>query len=440
MTLELLVVALLVLLNGFFALSEMSVIVSRKARLRQMASKSRRAREALKLAEQPERFLATVQVGTTLTGILTGMLGGAVLSPFFTRALIVAGVPVRWADNAGLALSVVLVTYATVIVGELLPKRAALLAPERIASAVAMPMQLLARAATPFVWVLARSLRLLLRLLGLNHNTASQVTEEEIRVLLAESHEQGLIDDDERKMMNRVMRLGDRSAENLMTPRTRIAWLDIEAPLAENLAVMQTTPYSRYPVYRGSDDDVVGILETKSLAITLTAGGHADSLFANLGEAVFVPESTPALALPELFREHNNHLALVVDEYGDLQGLVTRNDVFSAVLGQLAQDQAEEGAQAPIVQREDGSLLVDGSLSCDDLRELLNLSHLPGEDSHEYTTAAGMVVAHFGRIPATGESFVFGAWRIEVVDLDGARIDKLLVQRHVIAPLLDESV
>ena len=206
----------------------------------------------------------------------------------------------------------------------------------------------------------------------------------------------------------------------------------------QNLAVLKATPYSRYPVYRGSDDDVVGILETKSLAIALTAGGHTEGLFANLGEAVFVPESTPALTLPELFREHNNHMALVVDEYGDLQGLVTRNDVFSAVLGQLAQDPVEDGAAAPIVQREDGSLLVDGSLSSDDLRELMSLSHLPGENTHEYTTAAGMVVTHFGRIPAIGEYFDFGDWRIEVIDLDGARVDKLLIQRHRTAPVLDE--
>lgn len=438
MTLELIVVALLVLLNGFFALSEMSVIVSRKAKLRQMADKSRRAREALKLAEQPERFLATVQVGTTLTGILTGMLGGAVLSAPFTDTLILFGLPARWADNAGLALSVVLVTYATVIVGELLPKRAALLAPERIASSVAMPMQLAARVATPFVWILARSLRLLLRLFGLDHTSSSKVSEEEIRVLLSEGHEQGLIDDDERKMMNRVMRLGDRNAENLMTPRTRIAWLDIEAPLEENLAVLQSSPYSRYPVYRGSDDDVVGILETKSLAIALAAGKPADALFSNLACAVFVTEATPALALPELFREHNNHMALVVDEYGDLQGLVTRNDVFSAVLGQYGLEQTDARPEAPVVQREDGSLLVDGALSSDDLRELMNLSHLPGEDNHDYTTAAGMVVAHFGRIPATGEHFDFDAWRIEVVDLDGARVDKLLIQRLDPSQSIDE--
>ena len=429
MALELIVVALLILINGYFALSEMSVIASRRVKLRHMAVNSRRARRALELADQPERFLSTVQIGTTLTSILTGMLGGVALGMPIADLLVRLGLPNHWTRPLGLALSVTLVTYFTVVVGELLPKRAALLAPERIASNIALPMHLLSRIASPFVWILSRSITLLLRLLRLEQTAASRVSEEEIRMLLAESHEQGLIDAAERRMMNRVMRLGDRTAEHLMTPRTRIAWLDCEAPREENVAILRQTPYSCYPVYRESDNDVVGILETKTLATVLARGEDFGDLFAHLSEPVFVTESTRALTLLEIFRDSKAHLALVVDEYGDLQGLVTRNDLFGAVLGQMPMEEADTDRDAPLVRRADGSFLIDGSLSSDDVRELTNLAHLPDENEHDYNTAAGMVVAHFGRIPSPGEFFDFDRWRIEVVDLDGARIDKLLIQR-----------
>lgn len=429
MTLELIVVALLILLNGFFALSEMSVVTSRRPKLRQMASQSRRARAALELAEQPERFLSTVQVGITLIGILTGTFGGAALGARIAQGLIQLGLNPEYAGGAGLFLSVTLITYFTIVLGELLPKRIALLAPERIASNVALPMRVLSRVTAPFVWLLSHSISALLRLLRLDGSAASQVSEEEIRLLVAEGHEQGLIDADERNMMNRVMRLGDRTAESLMTPRTRIAWLDIEAPREENLEVLRDTPYSRYPVYRGSDNDVVGILETKSLASLFARGDATENMFTTLVDPLFVSESTRALALLEIFRDESAHMALVVDEYGDLQGLVTLNDLLGAVLGQIQQQENDAADDAPLVQREDGSFLVDGSLSSEDLRELLDLARLPDEDEHDYNTAAGMVVSHFGRIPAPGEYFDYENWRVEVVDLDGARIDKLLIQR-----------
>ena len=429
MTLELVVVALLILLNGFFALSEMSVVVARRVKLRQMAKNSRRARLALELAEHPENFLATVQIGMTLTGILAGLFGGAVLGGPTATLLVRLGMHTDLADPFGLALSVVAITFAMVMIGELLPKRVALLSPEIIASNVAFPMRLASRISAPFVWLLSHCLTLLLRVMRLNQTVASRVSEEEIRILLAESHEQGLIDADERKMMGRVMQLGDRTAENLMTPRTRIAWLDVEAPLEENLEVLKHTPYSCYPVYRGSDNDVLGILESKSLATLLASGKDNLNLFSHLSKAVFVSESTPALTLLEIFRDNRAHAALVVDEYGDLQGLVSRNDVFGAVLGRLRTRMAQTGSRAWVTQREDGSYLIDGSLSSDDLREILNLSHLPGQDQHDFNTAAGMVFSQFGRIPTPGEFFIHENWRVEVVDLDGARIDKLLVQR-----------
>ena len=227
-------------------------------------------------------------------------------------------------------------------------------------------------------------------------------------------------------MLNRVMRLGDRTADSLMTPRTRIAWLDAAAPLAENLAAMQEHEFSRYPVYRGNDQNVLGVLEVKSLLDELDQTRL--DLFHDLREAVFVSESTHAMKLLEIFREEQQSLAMVVDEYGDITGLVTITDVMGAVLGRL--QTSEHPDQEPmVVQRADGSLLVDGSLPVDDLREILGISRLPDEDEHDYHTAAGMLIAQFGRIPHVGESFDWSGWRIEVVDLDGPRIDKLLLVR-----------
>ncbi len=422
-----LIVLALIALNAFFALSEMSVVTSRKPRLKQMAAEQRSARKALELAEHPERFLSTVQVGITSIGILTGMLGGDALGEMI-GAWLAAQLPMLGgsASTVGKVLAVGLITYFTIVLGELVPKRLALLAPEKLASFVALPMHWLSRIATPAVWLLSASVRGLLKLLRLDKTEAAQVTEEEIRLLVSESHEQGVIDADERNMMNRVLRLGDRSTASLMTPRTRIAWLDVAEGFGENLATMRETPFSRYPVYRGSDADVVGVLEVKSLIDRLDEG--AFDLFRHLREPLFVSESTPALKLLEILREEQQSLALVVDEYGDVTGLVTVNDVMEAVIGR---NQSGEGPDSipQITTRDDGSLLVDGGISVETVRELLGGGALPGEDEHDYHTAAGMVIAQFGRIPNVGEHFDWGGWRIEVVDLDGPRIDKLLLQR-----------
>ena len=426
MTVEIVIVALLILVNGFFALSEMAVVTARKARLKQRAGESRRAATALELAEHPERFLSTVQVGITLIGILNGVFGGAAIGARVAHWLMPLGWDPEITQGVAMAVSVTLITYASIVFGELVPKRAALLAPEAIATAVAVPMRVVAKAAAPFVWLLSVSTRTLLKLFRLEGSDASRVSEEEIRLLVAEGHEQGLIDDDERNMMNRVMRLGDRTADSFMTPRVRIAWLDAAATREDNLAVLRDTPYSRYPVYRGNDHDVVGILEAKAIASMIGAG--RTDLFHELRPPLFVADSTRALSLLEILRDEGAHLALVVDEYGDIQGLVTLNDLLGAVLGRLETAESEATDEAMVVRRHDGSYLVDGGVSTEDLRELLTLSALPAEDDHDYNTVAGMVTARFGRIPHAGEHFEFGGWRFEVVDLDGARIDKLLIQ------------
>lgn len=423
---ELLVVLFLILLNAFFALSEMSVVTSRKARLKQRAEDSRGARKALELAEHPERFLSTVQVGITTIGILTGMFGGdaigAAIGVWLAEHVPAVG---KYAGTIGTVLAVGLITYLSIVLGELLPKRLALLAPERLAGIVALPMHALSRIASPAVWLLSATVRSLLKLLRVDRTDGSQVTEEEIHMLVSEGHEQGVIDLDERNMLNRVMRLGDRTAESLMTPRTRIAWLDAAAPLGENLAAMQEHEFSRYPVYRGDDSDVAGVLEVKTLLDEL--GKDQPALFRDLREPVFVSESTHAMKLLEILREEQLSMALVVDEYGDIQGIVTITDIMDAVLGRLQAGEGD-GDEALVVEREDGSLLVDGGLHIDELRELTG-ERLADADEHGYNTTAGLTIAYFGRIPHVGEYFQLGQWRIEVVDLDGPRIDKLLLQR-----------
>jgi putative hemolysin len=436
MTLEILIVALLILINGFFALSEMAVVTARKARLKQLALDSRRAQTALELAEHPERFLSTVQVCITLIGVLNGVFGGAAIGARVGAWLAQFGLDPEITEGLAVAISVTLITYFSIIFGELVPKRAALLAPEIIATYVAVPMRIISRICAPFVWLLSISTRALLMLFRLHRTDASRVSEEEIRMLVAEGHEQGLIDDDERNMMNRVMRLGDRTADSFMTPRVRISWLDTAAPREENLQVLRDTPYSRYPVYRGNDHEVIGVLEAKSIAAMVGAG--QTDLFRELRPPLFVSDSTRALNLLEIFRDEGAHLALVVDEYGDIQGLVTINDLLGAVLGRIQTAEGDADDEDKVVRRHDGSFLVDGGVSTEDLRELLGLTSLPVEEDHDYNTAAGMVTARFGRIPHAGEHFEWNGWRFEVVDLDGARIDKLLIQ--ALAPDDDEAV
>jgi len=422
---ELIVVLALILLNGFFAMSEMSVMTSRKSRLKQMAGSSKRAERALALSEKPENFLSTVQIGITLIGILTGLFGGEAIGLTIAEWLQGMFPAFAYAGVVGKTLAVALITFLTLIFGELVPKRLALTRSEDIAGLVALPMSWLARIAAPGVWLLSHSTRLVLRVLGLGKDESASVTEEEIRMLVAESHEAGVIDAHERDMMNRVMRLGDRTADSLMTPRNRIAWLDTQAAPEKNIATMRENEFSRYPVFRDNDQDIVGVLEVKSLVTRLVRDDH--SLFQNLREPLYVSESTHAMKLLEIFREEQQSMALVVDEYGEIQGLVTISDLMGAVVGRL-QSVENVDEDALVVTREDGSFLVDGSLSIEDLRELMGNAELPDADDGDYYTLAGMCIHYFGRIPHAGEYFDWAGWRIEIVDLDGARVDKLLLR------------
>jgi len=429
MLIEISLVIVLALLNGFFALSEMALMVARKSRLKHLAVTSRRAKTALGLAQQPENFLATVQVFITLLQVGAGAALGATIGERIGGAIDALDLP--WIDSyslpIGVGLSIAGITFIQMLLGELLPKRIALVDPERFATLTALPMRVLSWLATPFAFVLICVTRALLRMLGMDSGAREHVSEEEIRLLVAEGADQGVIDTDERNMVNRVLRLGDRTVDSVMTPRTRIAWLDAAAAAEENVKVMRESPYSRYPVYRGGEHEVLGVLEAKRLIGQIGTGGHTE-LFRSLRKPLYVPATARALDLLEEFRDAETALALVVDEYGDIEGLVTLNDLLAAVVGKTATPLIET-ADHPIVQREDGSWLIDGSVSTDDLRELLGLAQLPNEEDHDFRTAAGMVMAHFARIPQPGEHFSWSGFRFEVVDLDGPRIDKLLVAR-----------
>ncbi|MEP6940747.1 MAG: hemolysin family protein [Rudaea sp.] len=432
---EVALVVFLAVLNGFFALSEMALMTSRKLRLKQLARSSRRAQIALDLTQQPEQFLATVQVFITLLSIGTGTALGVSLGEKIATLLADLQVPwlVTYALPVGVALSVFLITFANMLLGELLPKRLALVSPERFATAVAIPIRVLTWIAMPAAFVLIGITRFLLRLFKFDQVSNERVSEEEIRLLVSEGAEQGVIDSDERNMVNRVLRLGDRSVDSLMTPRPRIAWLDIAAPLAQNIATMRESSHSSYPVYRGGDKDVVGVLRVKNL-IEMIENPRGD-LFKQLAKPVYVPGTARALDLLEELREEESPLALVVDEYGDIDGLVTLNDLLGAVVGKgatptLGSEFAKSG-DAPIVRRDDGSWLIDGALSVEDLRELTSIARFPQEEDDDYRTAAGMVIAQFGHIPHTAEHFDWRGYRFEVLDLDGARIDKILVSKIV---------
>lgn len=428
MLIELILVVVLALCNGFFALSEMALMTARPSRLKHLARESRSAQVALGLTEQPEGFLATVQVFITLLQISAGTALGSDIGERISVVFDAMNLPMlgRYSTLIGICLSIALITFMNMLLGELVPKRIALVDPERFAVAVALPMRFMTWLATPFAFVLIALTRIFLRWLNMDKSMRGNVSEEEIRLLVAEGADQGIIDSDERNMVNRVLRLGDRTVDSVMTPRMRIAWLDAAAPIADNLAVMRETPFSRYPVCRGDEQEILGVLEVKRV-IGRVASDVSANLFDALRSPLYVPATARALDLLEEFRDAQTPLALVVDEYGDIEGLATLTDLLSAVVGKTAAPLAETRATDPIVQREDGSWLVDAGIGTDDLRELLAVDDLPNEEDHDFRTVAGMVIAHFGRIPGVGESFVWDGFRFEVVDLDGPRLDKVLI-------------
>lgn len=427
-TTEILIVFLLILANSIFALSEMAIVSARKTRLQQRAEGGDKGAEAaLALSQDPTRFLSTVQVGITMIGILSGAFGGATIAEEIAAALdnIVWLAP--YSEAIGVGIVVITITFFSLIIGELVPKRIALNNAERIAAKVATPMSTLARLATPVVTLLSMSTEAVLRLLGIKPSGEPSVTEEEVKMMIYEGAQMGVFEESEQEIVERVFRLGDRRASSLMTYRTEVIFLDIDDPLDDNLNKIAVSGHSRFPVYKGSPDEILGITQVKDL-FAQEWRGQAVDLQAAIQPAVFIPEGMPALELLEHLREKKSHLALIIDEFGGVTGMVTINDVLEAIVGDIPtlEDKAEE---PDIVQREDGSYLLDGMLSNEELKDLLELDDLPNEESGSYETLGGMLMTEMGRIPATGDAVSWNGWRFEVVDMDGYRVDKVLTSR-----------
>jgi putative hemolysin len=420
---EILLLTALIALNGVFAMSEIALMMARRARLARLAEEgSTSAAAAMKLHDEPTRFLSTVQVGITSIGILNGIVGEAALAAPLALWLQTFAVPAEASQLAATALVVVIITYLTIVVGELVPKRIAQLDPERIACRVARPMQLLALLARPFVHLLSLSTDGLLHLLRMRPSTRQGIIQEEIHALLQEGSDSGVIEQQEREMVRNVFRLDERTVESLMTPRADIVYLDTTLPLDENLRRMAESEHSRFPVCRDGLDEVLGILNAKQMLDALLAGAPP-CLTDSLQPAVFMPERLSGLDLLEQFRASDTQLMLVIDEYGEINGLVTLADVLQAVTGEFRPRGLKD---AWAVQREDGSWLLDGLIPVPELMDRLGLKSVPEEGRRRYHTLSGLVMWLSGQLPQTGDVLTWENWRLEVVDLDGKRIDKIL--------------
>lgn len=418
---EIAILLALFLLNGFFAMAEMAVVSSRRIRLQQMAEDGHAgARYALSLAENPGRFLSAVQVGITLIGILSGAFGGATLGVRLTPVL--AAIPglEPYANELAVALVVIMITALSVIIGELVPKRMALASPETIAARMARPLQLLASVFLPFVWILERSSAVLLMLLRVPERPSSNVTEEEVRFAIAEGTEAGVIDEVEEEMIHGVLALADRSVASVMTPRPDVYWIDLDDDPETVAREIGDCPFSRLVVARGGDlGQPLGAIQKKDLVGDLVAG-RGLQVEAHLREPLYVPETVQVLRLWEMFRSVPVHMAFVIDEYGDFLGVATLTDVLEAVVGNMPEEHTQPGQE--ILQRADGSWLVDGRAAISELVDTLGLP----ETDRDFHTAAGLALKRLARIPSEGDTFEIGPWLVEVVDMDGKRVDKLI--------------
>ena len=431
--LEVLAVFLLTLCNGLLAMSEIAVLSARKARLQQRAeSGDKGARVALELAGTPDRFLSTVQIGITLVGILAGALGGATIADGLGVQLGRIPLLAPYSKALSVAIVVLSITYLSLVIGELVPKRLALNNAERIAASVAVPMKRLSTISAPFVSLLSFSTKAVLRLLRVQPSTEPAVTEEEVRIMIREGTQMGIFEKAERDILEHVFRLGDRRVSALMKHRTEIVWLDIDEPEEEILKKVTTSVHSRFPVARESLDNVHGVVRAKDLLNRhLSACGERRrttapiDLKSMLQPPLFVPENMPALQVLERFKESRSHIALVIDEYGGVQGLVTVYDVLEAIVGDIPLK--GDVFEPEVVQRKDGSWLVDGILPVDEFKEIFDIKVLPGESEGHFETLGGFVMKFLGRIPTSTDTFTWRGIRFEVVDMDGLRVDKVLV-------------
>jgi putative hemolysin len=425
LALEILIILVLIVANGVFSGAEIAIVSARRHRLQQMAEAGKRsARTALRLADSPNEFLSTVQIGITLVGILSGAVGGATVARGVSHLL----EPIRWLDpyREGLSLTLVVavITYLTLVIGELVPKRIALANPEQLACSVAPWMRWLSRVSAPIVQLLGKSTDALLELLGIPINNEPDITEDEIKAMIRQGADSGLIEEAEHDMVQRVLRLGDRTVKTLMTPRTEICWLDLEEPISSSLQEVMESSHSRFPVGRGSLDECLGLVSIRSL-LSARVSGEEINLEAIMQPPLFVAETMRALSVIEQFKRSGIHIALVTDEFGGVEGLVTLNDLMEGIVGDLPSLEDEEGPL--ITAREDGSWLVDGSLTVDAFAEIINTDIFGEERQRRYHTIAGFVMQVLERIPKPADHFDWQGYRFEVMDMDGKRVDKLLI-------------
>ena len=422
---EVIVIFLLLVANGIFAMSEIAVVTARKSRLQELANNGKaRARAALELANAPNPFLSSVQIGITLVGILAGAFGGGALTEWIAAQL--NTIPVISAYSRSIALGIVVlgITYFSVIIGELVPKRLALGHPETIAMLMAPPMRLLLKVCAPVVHLLSFSTDLVFRLFGKKLDEQTSVTEEEVRTLVRQGTAAGVFEELEQDMVEAVFQLGDKSARALMTPRTQIVWLDVNDTVERIRAKLSDSGHSRFPVCTGSLDNVVGVVQAKDLLASVLSDKTVNPQ-ASMQQPAFVPRGMPALQVLDHIKQSGSHIVLVVDEYGGIEGLLTHHDILEAIAGDMPLGKTPPEPKA--VQRKDGSWLLDGMLSIDEFKEIFHLDSLPGEKKDTFQTLGGFIFTQMGRVPSASEQFEWNGLRFEVVDMDGKRIDKVLV-------------
>jgi putative hemolysin len=418
---DVIIILLLVILNGLLAMSELAIVSSRKPRLKAMARAGRRgAQTALDLAADPGRFLSTVQAGITLIAVISGAFSGAALGGPVAQRIAALGVPAETAETLGFTVVIILTTYASLVIGELVPKQVALRSPEPIAVVVARPMLWLARAMTPFAWLLDRSSSLVFKLLRLKRESEDHVTAEELQLVVAEAATAGVLEESERAMISSVVRLADRPIREVMTPRTEVAWIDADADDDTIRRKLIEAPHNRIPVAEGSVDTLIGVVQARDIVSCLLTDKPID-LRALMKPAPIVPDQIDAMDAMTVLRDSEVPMAFVHDEYGHFEGLVTPGNLLTALAGKFLSS-VDFDNDPPLVERDDGSWWVSGSLSADAMADALCLS-LP--EDRDYATVAGFALSVLKHIPEVGERFTWRGWRFEIADMDGRKIDKL---------------
>lgn len=424
--LSIIIILILIIINGIFAMSEIALISARKVRLQQMSKDgSRSAQVALDISENPNKLLSTVQIGITLIGILTGALGGASISSYLSLIFQDINWLKPYSETLSVAIVVLLTTYFSLVIGELIPKRLGLNSPEKIAAAVALPMKAISWLTSPIVKLLSASTDIGLKILGIEKSKDPIITEEEIKVLMKQGTQSGIFDSAEEDMVTGIFRFGGRYIDSIMTPRTEIEWIDMEEPFEAILDQVINSNHSRFPVATGELDNVLGMVLAKDL-LSQSLNGATPSILDLIQPPLFVPDSTSALKALDLIKEAGAHAALVIDEFSGVLGMVTLYDVLKSIVGSIPTAGEEEEIQ--IVERDDGSWLLDGLLAIDEVKELLGIETLPEEDRVGFQTLGGFMMTMLDSIPETGQHFDVYSLRFEIVDMDGRRVDKVLVQ------------